>query len=133
MRRFVEYRILRAFAVLAALAQFAVGGFAAAASPADLARIICLPSGSVSSAAADNALSDLIDALNLEGENAPDAMGGGCALCVLAHAAPPAAPAASNGTGLPVIAADPPPANEAAVKQTQRGPPIGGRAPPFSS
>ena len=133
MRRFAEYRILRAFAVLAALAQIAVGGFAAAASPADLARVICLPSGNVSSAAADNALSDLIDALNLEGENAPDAMGGGCALCVLAHAAPPAAPTVPNGSTFPDIAVDLTPAHEAAVKQTRRGPPIGGRAPPFSS
>ena len=133
MRRFATYRLLKALAVLAALAQIVVGGFIAAAAPADLARIICLPSGGVSPPAADGALSDLLDALGLEDENAPGEMGAGCSLCVLAHAAPLTAPAALNAPMLIAIAADLSPAHEAAAKQIRRGPPIGGRAPPFSS
>ena len=132
MRRFAKYRILKAFAVLAALAQIAVGGFAAAAAPADLARIICLPSGGVSPAA-EGALADLFEALDLDGGNAPDGMGAGCSLCVLAHAAPPSPPVALKGRALSAVAADLSPAHEAAVKQMRRGPPTGVRAPPFSS
>ena len=132
MARFAGYRLIKALAVLAALAQVITAGFISAAAPADLARLICLPSGHASTAT-DAALSDLLTALDLDGDAAPDGMGAGCSLCVLAHGAPPAQPDALQEPALFATPADLSLAHEATVKQAKRGLPIGGRAPPFFS
>lgn len=132
MARFAGYRLTKAVAVLAALAQVLTAGFISAAAPADLARLICLPSGQASPAT-DAALSDLLKALDLDGDAAPEEMGAGCSLCVLAHDASPAQPGVFQGPALFATPADLSPAHEATVKQAGRGPPIGGRAPPFFS
>lgn len=121
---------MKAFAVLAALAQVLTTGFLSAAAPADIARLICLPSG-YAAPSTDAALSDLLKALDLGGDVAPGEMGAGCSLCVLAHGAPPAQPGAVQQPALFASPADLFPAHEATVKQARRGPPIGGRAPPF--
>ena len=125
MRFVFGHYLFKAVAMLAALAQIA----AAAPAGGDPARLICAPSGSLSSPQTDAALFEF---LRLYGEKAPEesAFGEHCPLCAPAYANTPPTPpalttptfAAANARWLPTGAATPVPPT--------RGPPLGGRAPP---
>lgn len=127
----VRYGILRTLIVLAALAQVFIAGFVSAAAPADLARIICMPSGAPPSPA-DAALADLLRELNLNGGGDQGEVSVNCSLCVLAHVVPPCAPIVLQTPALLPATDDLVPTHIAVVKRAKRGPPVGGRAPPFS-
>ena len=127
MRSVFGHFALKTAAMLAALAQVAI---AAASAGGDPARLICAPSGSLSSPQAQAALSEF---LHLYGEEAPEdgVLGEHCPICAQAHASPSPTPPTVTAPVFAAADARWPSASAAAPTPPKRGPPLGGRAPPL--